>query len=96
MVELQNDRALQLAPLSLQESREMVGKTRLGKLLGGYRNLMPRTDIEPLAALLSGLSDLAADLGDLITACDLNPVLVKKATGELRVVDALMIVRRPG
>ena len=93
MVELLNDRALQLAPLSPNEGAALVRSTRLGNLLDGYRNLMPRTDVAPLAALLSGLSDLAADLGDLITACDLNPVLVQKTTGAVRVVDALMIVR---
>ena len=33
---------------------------------------------------------IAADLGDLVIACDLNPVLVRKQSGELRLVDALM------
>jgi acyl-CoA synthetase (NDP forming) len=96
MVELMNDRALQLAPFSPDQAADLIRATRMGKLLDGYRNLMPRTDIAPLAALLSGLSDLASDLGDLVTACDLNPVLVKKTSGELRVVDALMIVRSAG
>jgi len=96
MVELMNDRALQLAPFSPDQAADLIRATRMGKLLDGYRNLMPRTDITPLAALLSGLSDLASDLGDLVTACDLNPVLVKKTSGELRVVDALMIVRSAG
>ena len=64
--------------------------TRLGKLLAGYRNLMPKTDISKLADLVVRTSLLAADLGDLVIACDLNPVLVRKQSGEVRLVDVLM------
>ncbi len=95
MVELYADRAVDLAPVSADHAKAMVLQTRLGKLLDGYRNLLPKTDLAPLAAVLTGLSDLAMDLGDLIGACDLNPVLVKKGSGEVRVVDALMIARAP-
>jgi acetate---CoA ligase (ADP-forming) len=91
MVELAADRALGLAPLSIPDATQMILQTRLGKLLDGYRNLLPKTDLSQLAALLQNLSALAMDLGDLIKACDLNPVLIKKGTGEIRVVDALMI-----
>jgi acetate---CoA ligase (ADP-forming) len=93
MVELLADSARQLAPLAPEEAGALIGATRLGRLLGGYRNLMPRTDTAPLAAVLTGLSQLAADLGDLVTACDLNPVLVMPGTGAAKIVDALMIVR---
>ena len=93
MVELVNDRSVDLAPVSQEHATAMLRQTRLGKLLDGYRNLMPKTDLAQLATLLKNLSDLAMDLGDIIVACDLNPVLVKKSTGEIRVVDALMIAR---
>jgi acetate---CoA ligase (ADP-forming) len=69
----------------------MIGATRLGKLLAGYRNLMPETDISKLADLVVRVSWLAADLGDLISACDLNPVLVRKGSGAVCLVDALML-----
>ncbi|HXV63519.1 MAG TPA: acetate--CoA ligase family protein [Vicinamibacteria bacterium] len=91
MVELDADRALGLAPLSVKDTERMIRKTRLGRLLGGYRNLIPNTNLEPLARLVSDLSRLAADLGDTITACDLNPVLVQKGSGAVRVVDVLVI-----
>lgn len=94
MVELVKDRAVELAPLSPAHATAMLRQTRLGQLLEGYRNLLPKTDLAPLAGVLAGLSDLAMDLGDLIAACDLNPVLVKKGSGEVRVVDALMIAHR--
>jgi acyl-CoA synthetase (NDP forming) len=90
-VELDRDRALGLAPLSVEAAERMIGKTRLGRLLGGYRNLIPSTNLEPLARLVSDLSRLAADFGDTIAACDLNPVLVQKESGAVRVVDVLVI-----
>jgi acyl-CoA synthetase (NDP forming) len=91
MVELAADRALGLAPLSIEDAEGMIRKTRLGRLLGGYRNLLPNTNLEPLARLVSDLSRLAADLGDTIAACDLNPVLVQKESGAVRVADVLVI-----
>ena len=94
MVELNADRAVRLAPVSPAEAMEMIAETRLGKLLGGYRNLIPRTDLTPLARLLANLSELAADLSHDIVECDLNPVLVRKASGDATVVDCLMITRR--
>ena len=91
MVELQADRSLELCPFTPSRAGAMIGETRLGAALNGYRNLVPATDIAPLARLASKLSRLAADLGDLLGECDINPVLVKPGTGEVFVVDALII-----
>ena len=90
MVELQADKAVGLAPIDSDEAAEMIASTRLGKLLAGYRNLLPETDTRALADLAKRVSMLAADLGDLITACDLNPVLVRKQSGEVCLVDVFM------
>jgi acetate---CoA ligase (ADP-forming) len=95
MVELLADRAVALAPVTADESMRMLSQTRLGQLLAGYRNLMPVTDTNALAALVTALSALAHDLGDLLVECDLNPVLVRPGSGAVCVVDALMIARRP-
>jgi acetyltransferase len=40
---------------------------------------------------VSNLSELAADFSDLVPECDLNPVLIRKGSGEVRVVDALFV-----
>ncbi len=95
MVEILADRCVSLAPLTDEKARHMLFETRVGKLLGGYRNLLPQTDLDPLVQVLKSVSELASDLGDRIGACDLNPVLVTKRTGAVRVVDALMMVREP-
>jgi acyl-CoA synthetase (NDP forming) len=94
LVELHADRALGLSPVSVEAADRMIGETRLGRLLAGYRSLIPKTDPRPLARLVAELSTLAAELGDAVAACDLNPVLVQKGSGEARVVDALIIGQR--
>jgi acetyltransferase len=91
LVELEADKALSLSPVTVDEADAMVAGTRLGKALGGYRNLIPRTDTAPLARLVANLSALAADFCDLVPECDLNPVLIRKGSGEVRVVDALFV-----
>ena len=93
MVELHADKAVRLAPIERDEAEDMIARTRLGKLLAGYRNLMPKTDTRKLADLVVRTSMLAADLGDLVTACDLNPVLVRKQSGEVCLVDVLLQAR---
>jgi acyl-CoA synthetase (NDP forming) len=94
LVELQADRALGLSPVSATEAAGMIDRTRLGALLHGYRHLIPRTDTAELANLVCNLSNLAADLCDVLTECDLNPVLIRKGSGEVRVVDALFVASR--
>jgi acetyltransferase len=93
LVELEADKALSLSPLTAAEAGAMLGTTRLGKTLDGYRNLIPRTDTAPLAGLVSSLSELAADFAALVPECDLNPVLIAKGSGKVRVVDALFVAQ---
>jgi hypothetical protein len=90
LVELYADRALGLAPLDHDEAQDMISSAQLGVRLNGYRNLIPETDTGPLVKLLVNLSNLTRDFGDLIAECDLNPVMIRKGTGECMVVDVLM------
>jgi len=91
LVELEADKALSLSPVTAAEAGALLAATRLGKTLDGYRNLIPRTDMAALAGLVANLSELAADFADLVPECDLNPVLIRKGSGEVRVVDALFV-----
>jgi hypothetical protein len=91
LVELNADRMVALAPLTEEDTRSMIARTRLGKLLSGYRNLIPATDLTKLAKLTSNLTEMAMDLEGCITACDINPILITKGTGDLCAVDALLI-----
>ncbi len=52
-----------------------------------------RADIDGLARAVARLSLLAADLGDLLDALDVNPVIV--TPNRCVAVDALVVPRRP-
>ncbi|MGO4736744.1 acetate--CoA ligase family protein [Bosea sp. 2KB_26] len=93
LVELVADRAVALAPFNHEQAGTMLRRTKLDRILGGYRNLMPRTDTSQLVDLAVRLSQLASDFEDLLAACDLNPVLIRKGAGDVRVVDALFVRR---
>jgi acetyltransferase len=90
-VEVVRDRALALPPLDMALARDMIARTRISRLMAGYRDVPP-VDIGAVAQVLVRLSRLAADLPG-ITEVDLNPILVD-AKG-LVVVDARVAVGRP-
>jgi acetyltransferase len=91
LAELEADHASGLGPIDPDRAAAMIAGTRLGKVLDGYRNLIPKTDLAGLADLVCRLSALAADLSDVLAECDLNPVMVRKESGEVKVVDVLMV-----
>lgn len=92
LVELTDDLAMGLAPLTVAETQAMIASTKLGRRMDGYRNLLARTDPRPLAELVANLSQMARELGDRIVACDLNPVMIRAGSGEVAVVDVLITV----
>ncbi|VXB14292.1 acetate--CoA ligase family protein [Aeromicrobium sp. 9AM] len=91
LVELIGDAAEALAPIDPMRAARLLSTTRLGTLLRGYRNLAPDTSGEPFTELVSRLSWLAYDLGDLVKEADLNPVLIEHGSGRVIVVDSLLV-----
>jgi len=72
-VEVIADRAVGLPPLNLVLAREMIARTRVSKLLRGYRD-RPAADIAAIAAVLVRLSRLAGELAEVVEL-DINPLL---------------------
>lgn len=93
LVELVQDSTLRLPPLSPAEAREMIEETRGARLLHGFRG-KPPADVEALADTLVRLSQLAVDLGDLIAALDINPLMVLPEGQGVCAVDALVELAR--
>jgi acetyltransferase len=91
-VEALADRALGLPPLSRSRARDMIGRTRVSRLLAGYRN-HPPADLDALCGLLAALGRLALDLPQ-IAELDLNPVLCDAAG--VVVLDARVALQTPG
>jgi acyl-CoA synthetase (NDP forming) len=92
LVELLDDRVVALPPVSPAVARRAVDRLKVRQLLDGFRGAPP-ADVEALLSAVTALSDLAVELGDVLDAVDVNPVMVT-ADG-LRAVDALVVPRRP-
>ena len=72
-VQVLQDRALGLAPIDRDLALDMIGRTRVSRLLAGYRD-RPPADIEALSATLVALGQLAHDLPE-VAELDINPLL---------------------
>jgi acyl-CoA synthetase (NDP forming) len=75
LIEALSDRRLALPPLNEAHARRLVDRLDARPLLNGVRGASP-ADANSLARALSRLSILAWDLGDLIGALDVNPIIV--------------------
>ncbi len=73
-VELFNDVAFRIAPVSADEALEMIGETRAGKLLMGFRG-QPKADIQAIVACIQKLSQLAIE-NPGIEEIEINPLVV--------------------
>ncbi len=76
-VEVMDDKALGLPPLNMVLARDMVARTRVAKLLAGYRN-QPAADIDAICRTLVQVAQLAADIAEL-AELDINPLLADAA-----------------
>jgi acetyltransferase len=72
-VEVINDKALGLPPLNMRLAREMLSRTRIYRLLKGYRNL-PAANLDAIALTMIRLAQLVIDLPEVVEL-DINPLL---------------------
>ncbi len=75
LIETLRDRLLALPPLDEARARRLIDRLKSRPLLDGVRG-MPAADVAELARCMARLSVLAQDLGDLISALDVNPIFV--------------------
>jgi len=73
-VEVYRDVSIRMAPVSIAEAMNAIGSIKGRKLLEGYRGKEP-ANIEKLAGLIVGFSEMAFDLRNEVESIDLNPVL---------------------
>ncbi len=73
-VEVLADRALALPPLNRPLARDLVSRTRVAKLLAGYRD-QPPANLDALYDVLIAISQMLVDLGCL-AELDINPLRV--------------------
>jgi acetyltransferase len=71
------DSAVALPPLNPVLAGDLVGRTRVARLLAGYRN-RPPADMDALYSVLVQLSRLVADIPEIVEL-DMNPLLADSA-----------------
>jgi acetate---CoA ligase (ADP-forming) len=88
-IELMKDVALAGAPLDAAEAKALIGRTKAGVKLRGYRGKPALHEASVVKALV-GLSNLMADASGGIASIDVNPFLVNAKAGVA--VDALVVL----
>lgn len=72
-VEVTDDHSVGLPPLNLVLARDLVDRTRVAKLLAGYRN-RPAVNMDAVLATLVQVSRMVCDIPEIVEL-DLNPLL---------------------
>jgi acetyltransferase len=89
-VEVIGDRALALPPLNRPLARSLIDRTRVSRLLHGFRD-REAADLDALADVLVKISDMVADVPEIVEL-DLNPILADEAG--VITIDARVRVQR--
>jgi acetate---CoA ligase (ADP-forming) len=92
LIEIFSERSVVLPPVTRSSARVVLGRLRLAAVLAGARGQRP-ADLDAIAGAIAGLSDLAADLGDLLDALDINPLICGPSGA---VAADVLAVTRPG
>jgi acetate---CoA ligase (ADP-forming) len=74
LIEIFSERSVVLPPVTRSSARVVIARLRLAAILSGARG-QPPADLDAIAGAVTGLSELAADLGDLLDALDINPLI---------------------
>jgi acyl-CoA synthetase (NDP forming) len=88
-VELLKDSVLRLPPLSRADALAMIGSLKGRPIFDGFRG-RPRADVEALADTLVQVAQMALDLRGLLTAMDVNPLMVLPVGRGVVAADVLM------
>ncbi len=89
-VEVIGDRAVGLPPLNTKLARELVERTRVSKLLDGYRD-RPRARLDDIYRAIIQISQLIADVPE-IAELDINPLFADE-NGVLAVDARIRVIR---
>ncbi|MEX2311863.1 MAG: GNAT family N-acetyltransferase, partial [Rhodospirillales bacterium] len=73
-VEVIGDRSIALPPLNMVLARDLISRTRISKLLAGFRD-KPAVDMDALCETIIHISQLIIDLPE-VQELDINPLLV--------------------
>ncbi|ASK35610.1 6-carboxyhexanoate--CoA ligase [Alcanivorax sp. N3-2A] len=93
LTEIYRDRALRLAPVTLEAAREMVGEVRALQALAGFRG-QAKGDLEAVAEAVVAVSRLAVLDDANVLEAEINPLMVFAEGEGVLAVDALIQQQR--
>ena len=91
-VEVYNDVALRLCPVTRSEALEMIDQVKGSRLLKGFRGSSP-ADLDALADVLVSVSQMGAQLEGTLAELDINPLMVLPEGMGVKAVDALAVLK---
>jgi acetate---CoA ligase (ADP-forming) len=74
LIEIFSERAVVLPPVTRSSALAVLARLRLAAVLAGARGQLP-ADLGAIADAIVALSGLACDLGDVLDALDINPLI---------------------
>jgi hypothetical protein len=74
LIEIFSERAVLLPPVTRSQARAILARLRVAAVLAGPRG-QPAADLDAVADAIVALSGLACDLGDVLDALDINPLI---------------------
>ncbi len=89
LAEILKDRSIALPPLNRTLARMLMERTRVHRILKGYRNI-PAADMDLMEGLLVCMAHLLVDFPEIVEL-DMNPVVVRN--GEPLAVDARVLLK---
>ena len=90
MVEVYNDVALRLCPITRDDALDMIDEVKGAPLLRGFRGAPP-CDMGALAEALARVSQMAVQLEGSLGELDINPLLALPEGQGVKAVDALAV-----
>jgi len=91
--ELYQDSSLRLAPVTVDQAREMVAEVKAMQIARGFRG-GPEGDLEALVETVVAVSQLAVTRADVVEA-EINPVAVQRVGEGVVALDALVRLATP-
>jgi acetyltransferase len=93
LLELARDVAFGAPPITPAKAKDMLGQTRVSRIIEGYRGGR-RFDSAAVVDALVGLGRIAEDFGDILESVDINPFLVMEEGAVM--LDALVVLGAAG
>ncbi len=89
-VEVLQDVALRVLPVTTAEARRMLGELKGARMLAGHPGV-PAADLDAVAKVIAHIGDAAVALGTRLEALDVNPLWVRGS--HVEAPDGLAVIR---